>query len=365
MTSPSPEADEVVAMLSVVYRVLLRLSGRMPDDWMTEARTWFARGELADLPGLILGGVAGTGVALLHEDLDLLSFVHAEYGGPDEPAGIEPLVVADELPPTRHRFAAASEPDELDSAVLGNLDPVVVAVARASRTAPDGDTPTRVYLVEVDPDTEAWTVGDDLAELLGRSPERPVPQVEVYRTEEPLPPYHAAALAAATPLWRRELDPDPEQGPILVQRLVDAALRRDHDVMRRCIDWPLTGAPRTASVLAELPPAERDDWAGDMIPRLYTAGDTVEGVFNVLSQVVILIGDDPRSYRSDDAEAAEILERLRIPPVPGLAEPFAARLAELARRAEALSEVFLVHGGPTWLPLVWARDTNRLVLVFD
>ena len=359
--------DEAALVFYGLHRILLHLAGRMPDDWMTEARAWLGRSELGYMPDLISGGAAGVGVALPAEDLDTLRRLQAEYAGPEAPAGIDLIPVVDRLPPTDHRFTAGPDPDQLDgSAVLLNLDPVVVAVARALRAGPDGEPPTRVYLVEVDPGAEAWIVGNDLVGLLDWSPERPVPQIEVYWSGESFPPYHTAALAAAVPLWRREGGPDRSgRGPILVQRLVDAALRRDLEVMRHTIDWPLTGAPRAAARLAELPPAERDDWAGDLIPQLFTAGDTVVGVLHVLRQVVALIGDDPRSYRSDDEEAGEILERLRIPPVPGLAEPHATRLAELARRAETLSEVFLVHGGPTWLPLIWATDTDRLVLVFE
>jgi hypothetical protein len=386
--------DEAWLVFSGLYRILLHLAGRMPDDWMIEARAWLGRGELGYMPDLISGGAAGIGVALPAEDLDLLRRLQAQYGGPEAPAGIDLIPVLDRFPPTEHRFTPGPGPDALDdSAVLVNLDPVVVAIARAWRTGADGDPPTRVFLVEVDPVAEALTVGNDLARLLDWSPERPVPQIEVYWSGEPLPPYHTAALAAAAPLWRRQGGPDrsgrgpiqaapgpgwadgglilapgpgwADRGPTLVRHLVEAALRRDFDVMRRTIDWPLTGAPRVASRLAELPPAELDDWAGDLIPRLFTAGDTVEGVLRVLWQVVDLIGDNPRSYRPDDVEAGEILESLRIPPVPGLAEPLAARLAELSRRAESLSEVFLVHGGPTWLPLIWASDTDRLVLVYE
>src|SRR5258708_4513435 len=126
------------------------------------------------MPDLISGGAAGVGVALPTEDLDALRRLQAEDGGPEAPAGIDLIPAADRLPPTDHRFAPGPEPDQLDgSAVLVNLDPVVVAVARALRAGPDGEPPTRVHLVEVDPGAEAWIVGNDLVELLDWSPERP------------------------------------------------------------------------------------------------------------------------------------------------------------------------------------------------
>ncbi|HTJ32757.1 MAG TPA: hypothetical protein VL738_05960 [Dactylosporangium sp.] len=364
--------DEAWTVLSGLHRVLLHLAGRMPDDWMTTTRAMLGGGELGYMPDMISGGAAGLGVALPAEDIALLRRVQADYAGPEEPAGLELVPVAAQLPPTGYRFAPARtgeapEPDEHDdSAVALNLDPVVAAVARAWRTGPDGGAPTRVFLVEVDPGAEAWTVGHDLAGMLDWSPERPVPQIEVYWTGEPLPPYHVAALAGALPLWRREGGPAPaDPGLELVERLVDAALRRDLDGLRRAIDWPLTGAPRVAARLAEVEPAERDEWAGDMVPRLFTAGDTVEGVLQVLRQVVVLVGDDPAVHRPGAEEAREVLDRLLVPAVPGLGGEPAARLAELARRAEALSEVYLVRGGPTLLPLVWAPDTDRLVLVYE
>ncbi|MGI5237758.1 hypothetical protein [Dactylosporangium sp. CA-139066] len=364
--------DEAWPVFSGLHRVLLHLAGRMPDDWMIEARAWLGRAELEYMPDLISGGVAGAGVSLPAADVELLRRLQAQYAGPEAPAGIDLIPTAEEIPPTAHRFAPARpgqtpERDEHDySAAAINVDPFVVTVARAWRTGPDGDAPTRVFLVEVDPGAEAWTVAADLARLLDWSDERPAPQIEVYWTGEPLPPYHTAALAGALPLWHREGGPDLSRLSLpLVERFVDATLRGDLNGMRRAIDWPLTGAPRVAARLAALDPAELEDWAGDMVPRLFTAGDTIEGVMPVLRQVTGLLGDSATIHRPDAEEAREILDRLRIPPVPGLSEGHAARLAELSRRAESLSEVYLVHGGSAWLPLVWAPDTDRLVLVYE
>jgi hypothetical protein len=96
--------DEAWLVFSGLYRILLHLAGRMPDDWMIEARAWLGRGELGYMPDLISGGAAGVGVALPAEDLDLLRRLQAQYGGPEAPAGIDLIPVLDRFPPTEHRF---------------------------------------------------------------------------------------------------------------------------------------------------------------------------------------------------------------------------------------------------------------------
>src|SRR5258705_10940106 len=106
--------DEAWPVFSGLHRILLHLAGRMPDDWMTEARAWLGRGELEYMPDLISGGAAGSGVALPAEDLDELRALQAQYGGPQAPAGVDLVPVTDRLPPTAPRLGPAPEAGAVD-----------------------------------------------------------------------------------------------------------------------------------------------------------------------------------------------------------------------------------------------------------
>jgi hypothetical protein len=257
--------------------------------------------------------------------------------------------------------------------VVAETEPAVVAVRRTWRTDPAGATPpTRVLLVEVDPGAEAWLIGEDIADMLKRSEERPS-QIEVYWTGEHLPPYHQAALAGSMPVWQRPAgappataEPDPDPAGELVRRFLDAARHQRFDDLRRLIDWPLTGAPRVALQLAEIDPADRDRYARDLIPGLFTAGENPERVQRVLWQVADIAGTHPTVRRPDPAERQEILDQLRVPELPaqGIGADLLAQLAELRRRSAEPTEVYLVSGGSQVFPLAWAPGSDRLVLLY-
>lgn len=372
--------DELWPVMSGLHRVLLRLAGRMPDDWMVAARTMLGDYEVGYLPDAISGAVATAGVSLPAEDIALLRRLHSQFAGPRPPAGVDRIPVAPYLPPVAYRFAAsrdgeAAQTDTHDDSAetVAGTEPAVVALRRAWRTDPAGSAPpVRVYLVEVDPGAEAWVIGQDIAGLLDWSPERPAPQIEVYWTGEELPPYHQAALAGSMVVWQRPGAAGPaatadEPGRDLVERFADAARQRRFDDLRRLVDWPLTGAPRVALRLAELDPADREFDASGLIPGLFTAGDDPDRVQRVLWQVVDLIGEHPAIRRADPAERREILEQLRVPDVPaqGLSAGLLAQLAELRLRSAELSEVYLVGDGSLTMPLAWAPGSDRLVLYYE
>jgi hypothetical protein len=366
--------------MSGLHRMLLHLAGRMADDWMTHLRRMVGEYELGYLPDTVSGGVATLAVALPAGDIELLRRLQARFAGPEPPAGVDLIPVAAQLPPTAHRFAPApaGEADEIDpydtSIAVADTEPAVVAVRRTWRTDPTAATPpTRVYLVEVDPGAPAWAIGEDIVDTLRRSPELR-PQIEVYWTGEDLSPYHRAALAGSTPVWQRPADappataePEPEPARELVYRFVAAARHETFDEMRRLIDWPLTGAPRLALQLAGLDPADRDGYARDTIPGLFTAGDSPERVQRVLWQVVDIVGKHPTVRQPDPAERQDILDQMRVAEVPalGIGADLLARLAELRQRSAQLSEVYLVSGGSLVFPLAWAPGSDRLVLFYE
>ncbi|GAA3544923.1 hypothetical protein GCM10022419_026440 [Nonomuraea rosea] len=230
-----------------LHRLLLRLAGRVPDELLTRARTMLAVGDLSYLPETVTMAALEYGVPLTAQELGLLREVFTALGIEGEPAGIDRVPTtdptpdapptnaidrvnaADPAPATGHRFSPdLAEPpripagldltdgvpveladleDELfdlhDHLVVDALSEHtgVVAVLRAWRSGPGGRR--RVYLAEVDPGVMAWELTLEAQTELRQLGEDD-PQAEVYWTGDDLPPYHRAARAAATVLWKRQ-----------------------------------------------------------------------------------------------------------------------------------------------------------------
>jgi hypothetical protein len=236
--------DESLRLFRGLHAILLRLAGRMPDDWVTAMRGKVDSGEAFEVPQYVPGGVAELGVSLTAGDVALLrEMTRLVYG--TDPIRIDEVRIEPEVPATDHRFFPVPEgvlasdggriPARLDFTgrgeqnlwrlppALSDLDDLalrltdvedqavvvtlrrrgdVVSLARAWRF-PAGDAPAggvRVVLVEVRPDAPAWQIAGDLQRDLA---ERGVadPQVEVFWTGTDLPPYHRAALDGGALLW--------------------------------------------------------------------------------------------------------------------------------------------------------------------
>lgn len=231
-----------------LHRLLLRVAGRMPDEWLTVMRGMLAGGDVFELPDHLVSGLATEGLSLTAGEVALAREITRMVYGRD-PIWLEEgpeIVISEETPGTDHRFfpvpaevlttdapripaaldftggpgmplldlpPALAHLDDLavrltdskdwSAEYVGESRPGVSAVARAWRFPGAGPLAdgVRVMLVEVAADVPAWNVAGDLQRELERQGVRD-PQVEVFWRGEELPPYHRAALAGAAVLWR-------------------------------------------------------------------------------------------------------------------------------------------------------------------
>ena len=236
---------------SGLHRVLLRVAGRAPDDWLWLMRRKLGEGALFELPDEIAGGLGDLELAVPVGDVALLREMTRVLHGRDPlwlTDGGE-LPVEAEVPETDHLFfpvpgeVLASDgtriPAHLDLTGHGqdlwDLPPAlesladlalrmtdgpdhdvltlprdhdgVRSISRAWRFPP-GAKPTdgvRVVLVELAEFTPAWEVTAETQADLAQYGEL-TPQVEVYWTGTEPTPYHRAALAGGALLWTAEQD---------------------------------------------------------------------------------------------------------------------------------------------------------------
>ncbi|TDE51556.1 hypothetical protein E1295_18300 [Nonomuraea mesophila] len=220
--------DRAWRLYSGIHRMLLRLAGRLPDELITRTRTMLAEGDLAYLPDTVTIAAVEAGIPLTAEESAVMREVFAALGLEGAPTGADEVTLTTTTPATGHTFSPDSGrsprvpagldltdgvPDELadleddlfdltDHLVVDALSghAGVAAVRRAWRDGPGGVR--RVHLVEVDPGVPAWEVALE-GQAESSQMDESDPQVEVYWTGDDLPPYHRAAIEAATLLWRR------------------------------------------------------------------------------------------------------------------------------------------------------------------
>jgi hypothetical protein len=378
------EAARLRSVMAGVHRVLAHLAGRVPDDFLADARQALADGDLIYLPDALSERIASDRLGMPAADIEALANAQRFFTGGSTPALLDWIPV-EQLPPPTCRFAATGPvlrdehgnplPDVLDYAAVGmvRLQPDAVALWRAFRTddAPDA-TPHHVYLVELAPGGEPWSAAGDLQRSLADFGSGP-PRVEVFTPDEEPGPYQRAARAVAEQLWTGGSDaavtdahpPAAPPGRQVVDRAVDAARAGDLDALRRLIDWQLTGAPRVARGLAELDPDERGPVAAEALAVLAVAGQSPDTVARPLGQLAELLRSGRRVELPAEPERAEWLELLQVPYVPaaGLTAAQLADLALLRERAAALGNIYLVVGEAV-TPLAWSPESDRLVVVF-
>jgi hypothetical protein len=231
---------------SGLHRLMLRISGRVPDDWLTDIRRMLAGGDLVQVPDTVAGSMVEFAVPLTVGEVALLREMVRVFFGDRDPVGIDQVAISEQTPATGHRFFpvpagvlatdAARIPPLLDltgrptdslldlPAELSELADIsmrltdvrdqaqvsvlrdaedVLSTARAWRFPADRGLAdgVRVVLVEVTAFAAAWDIGGRVQRSLARHGEAD-PQVEVYWSGEELPPYHRAALAGAALLWQ-------------------------------------------------------------------------------------------------------------------------------------------------------------------
>ncbi|MEU4556219.1 hypothetical protein [Micromonospora violae] len=290
--------DEVAAF----HALLLRMSGRLPDELTTAARRWLAEGEFVEIAQAVLFAALASRLPMTEGDLSLLSATLVAAGEDTEaladiertdddplpPYGVAP-VSPDEL--AEHGAAVPysidltvpydgpGAADDVDRAAIDAVEAqrtegaAVIALWRAWRfPAIDAQwpPPRRIYLLQSDDEAAVPAMAvhvQDALEAVGETD----PQVEVFVDPDELPAYQRNTLGFSTLLWTA----DPPVTP-LVARVYDTfdpedgpAFAPDHprlegDERDQILEYLADGAP-----LLITPTRSRDvvdPAAGEVVP---------------------------------------------------------------------------------------------------
>jgi hypothetical protein len=198
-------AASTTAADAACHDLLVRLAGRLPDELLWRLRDWLAVGARPAVGGMLPRALLRGRVGLTDAERALLARAVDGWGGSTRliDAVLPAPVLEDGVP----RFRAA--PEALDPAGLTLLGivrghPGCRGLARAWRL--DGRREQAVMLVCGG--DRPWVLTGVLQRVLRAHGDRN-PCVEVLGADDHGPaPYHRAALAAATPLWR------PDRAPV-------------------------------------------------------------------------------------------------------------------------------------------------------
>lgn len=264
------------------HHLVLRLAGRLPDDLISEARTWIGAGNQTDAAAAIAFAAASSGVPLLRADLALVAAALADAGDPGDAVEAIPLAEVDYLPPFEfapvgpevlERFGEQVPqtldllaphpdelgPDEIDNAAVAaaTAQPGVRALWRTWRYPAGGSPwpkPRRLYLALLD-QAAATDAGESgvagLPAVTARLQAALIaagetdPQVEATGDDDPMPEYQRRARACSALLWSRAEAPpvrlarvfdrvDPQSGPAFDD---DHPRLTDPDQVRRVLDY--------------------------------------------------------------------------------------------------------------------------------
>ena len=221
MTSPLPE----LPLPAQLHLLLLRASGRVPDDTMVELRWALAEGRTADCAAPLAAAALSGQFPMSAEEIAVLASCLPPGSPLPEPATtavdtepatpfipIPPATLGaygDNLPP--RLLDSTGDPDGVDAydqVVLGALNLTrTLGVWRSWRIDLDAGgnaSAARIYVIEIDvpaPDLPIVTAGAQQA-LIDEGDQ--VSQVEVYRPFLPLPAYQWAARAGSALIWAPE-----------------------------------------------------------------------------------------------------------------------------------------------------------------
>ncbi len=291
-----------VDQLGAFHGLLLRMSGRLPDELITACRRWLAQGEFVEIAqGILFAALAGQ-VTMTDPDVALLAGTLAEAGEDTEAladiqrAVTEPLpmyglapVSPDELaehgdavPYSIDLTMAYDGPgalDEIDRAAIAAVaaqshDAVAVTALWRAWRFPAIDTrwppPRRVYLVQGGEPTVLPALAARVQEALELAGETD-PQVEAFLEPDDLPAYQRTALGFSTLLWTaappvvprvaRVYDTfDLEHGP----GFAPDHPRLDDEERERVLDYLAQGAPLLIAPTRD--PDVVDPAAGAVVP---------------------------------------------------------------------------------------------------
>jgi hypothetical protein len=205
-------------LVADVHAMLLRLSGRVPDDVVAEARALLVAEDLGGLAALVTAAVVTQAIPVADRDVELLTEIgpraqvvrYAEEPAPAwafAPASPEVLSahgseVGRCLDLTDVRDRAVAEVDVRDAAVIDVAASTTGAVGlwRTWRFPPEGRPGRRVYLLEVAPDADPYLAALRAQVALASRGEAD-PQVEAYVSGSELPLYQRTARAWSALLW--------------------------------------------------------------------------------------------------------------------------------------------------------------------
>ncbi|MBF8184532.1 hypothetical protein ITP53_01975 [Nonomuraea sp. K274] len=213
------------------HMMLLRLSGRVPDSLIAEARDRLVAEDLEKLAGTVTAAVVEGGIALDERDADLLAGLLTSAGM--DPTPLSRVARTAEAPLPAWEFAPVPLPvlrahgdrigrcldltgdadraladgllDERDASLIDWVapQPGIVGLWRAWRFPRTGSPlagARRVHLIEVTPGTDPPLLALRAQVVLSRQGELD-PRVEVYTGEHPLPAYQRTARAWSSLLW--------------------------------------------------------------------------------------------------------------------------------------------------------------------
>lgn len=265
---------DVAVPRSGLHHLLLSLAGQLPVEVLARARESLAAGEVVATAAAVAGASADLmGVSVSEAQAALLREVLTGHPSAD---ALEDIEVSDEPPMPVHQFSPAGpgdlpagspplmqtldltssarsvvRPDSADAAVIAVVSgvPGAKGLWRSWRYDPiGGDTPVRVYLVEL---SNVPEIADDRLPALAAEAQsalaavHPAPvQVEVFQSGVEIPPYHQYARMWSALVWAstapaviqlaRVFDrADPLTGPAFDQ---DHPIIGDPEERRRILD---------------------------------------------------------------------------------------------------------------------------------
>lgn len=242
-----------------VHESLLRIGGRVPDSVLTEARDALADGNPA----------AAEKIAADLPPLTSQQPAHDFVASP-QPPGTPPLLVLD------LSGGVDLDPADAAGATAAAGCPGAVGLWRAWRRAVGPDRrPVRVYLLLTIAERGDLPATTRVMHAALRAAGIETPQVEVYRPDTELPPYHRLARGRSALLWAAE-----PPAPITIAREFDSvdpgagpAFDADHPILsegdepRRVLDY-LRGAEVLLATTG-VEPDLFDSTLGDVVPQSF------------------------------------------------------------------------------------------------
>jgi hypothetical protein len=155
-------------------------------------------------------------------------------------------------------------------------------------------------------------------------------------------------------------------GAEVLRAAIDAARAGDLNRLSAMVDWPLSGAGQIGQSLPGVLERDRPRVAASGLAELDSAGGDPAVIEEIVRPLAERLAAS-REIRPAGARAsADALAILRVPQPPsGLTEQQHQRLTDLAARAEALREVYLVVDDRGEVPIAVTSDSGMLVILLD